>query len=110
MRESAIVGKIIKKVKEKYPRAYIVKLSDRYHRGLPDLMIHLHVVDTQYSTISRTLTYSLAFFVEVKAAKGRLSAIQAAEHEKIKRSGGMIIVAKCADDVLFVLEMMDAIP
>lgn len=41
MSESTLVRRIIKAVKARCPKVYVAKLSDRFRRGIPDLLILL---------------------------------------------------------------------
>lgn len=90
--ESSIVRRIVAKVREHYPTAYIRKLSDRFNRGLPDLIIVF---------ASQGATCFLA--VEVKTDTGRTTPLQSLEGDDINRIGSTAarwIVARSADDVL----------
>jgi hypothetical protein len=102
MRESDLVRGIVTAVKKAYPRAYVVKLADRHHRGLPDLIVQCRIVD-QYGDY-----YPYSFFVEVKTTTGRLSKIQKAEHAKIEAAGGTVFIANYPSDVIFFLDRMGA--
>lgn len=86
--ETQIVNAIIKAVKQKHPRAYVVKLADRYRRGLPDLL----------------MIVGITFFVETKTATGKLAKIQEAEHRKIRAAGGTVLLARSPKEVLDALE------
>jgi DNA-binding Lrp family transcriptional regulator len=107
MSESALVRRIIKAVKARYPRAYVIKIADRFRRGVPDLHI----------TFPRNFTWEPGreeindeVYVETKAPKGGLSKIQQAEHKKIEEALGTVLVAYCVEDVLKFLETNDAVP
>ncbi len=101
MSEAVLVHKIIKAVKAKYPRAYVVKLSDRFTRGLPDLLIVFPRAKTLWGGL---------LFVEAKAPGGRISKIQEAEHHKIRTANGDILVAKTVERVMEELKCLEAIP
>ncbi len=103
MREADLVSKIMKAVKAKYPRAYVVKLADRYRRGLPDLLI-------LYSSLPPADSLDSALFVEVKMPNGILSKIQQAEHKAIQQAGGDVLVATSVVQVLLALETRRAMP
>ncbi len=101
MKESDLVRKIMKAVKTKYPAAYVVKLADRYRRGLPDLLIVCPLMIWHASP-------SITLFVEVKTDDGVVSAIQAQEHREIFRAGGLLLVARSVEDVLMTLQRAEA--
>ncbi len=103
MKESAIVSRIIKKVKEKYPMAYVRKLSDRFTRGILDVLI---VVKTKVVIYEQ---YHCTLFVEVKTATGETSALQGKEILDIQQAGGEVLVARDVETVLAKLEEMGAI-
>ncbi len=104
MKESALVRKIIKAVRTKYPLAYVRKLSDRFSRGLPDLMVVAYCnVEWADGVVSQML------FVETKSIYGRQSAIQVKEGNEIKRAGARHIVARSPEAVMTELEDMGAI-
>jgi hypothetical protein len=89
--EADLVRKIIKAVRGFYPSAYVTKLSDKFHRGLPDILI---------CGSGRVL------FVEVKDGSGVLSQVQRAEHLKIRKSGCDVIVVRGVEAVLDRLEKL----
>jgi hypothetical protein len=101
--ESAIVRRIAEKVRAAYPTCYIRKLSDRFTRGLPDLLI-------LWSAGGRLFCLT----VEVKTLTGRVSPIQHAEGDEIDRigsDGARWIVARSPDEVLSTMQaMMSGVP
>lgn len=117
MNESAVVQKIMKAVRDEYPRAYVRKIADRFTRGLPDLLI---VAPRDMVAVSGTggvtfdfvsrLFNTLTLLVEVKDEGGRVSKIQEAEHEEIRRAGGKVVVATCAAEVITEMRLMGAVP
>lgn len=104
MRESSIVRKIVKAVKGKYPRSYLRKISDRYQRGMPDLLILFW-----YRASWADGLVSQVLFVEAKTDKGRQSKIQKQEERQIVRSGGCYFVATDEESVLAKLAEMGAV-
>jgi hypothetical protein len=102
MKESAIQRKIIAAVKAKYPRVYIRKISDRFNRGVPDLICCFRASTAMPSTWAKTL------FIEVKAEDGKQSEIQKQEQNCIVDSGASYIVARDVATVLAKLEYMGA--
>lgn len=66
--ETRIVSATIKAIKTRFPTFIVWKLSDRFSRGLPDILV-----------IGRNaLTYHvMAVGIEVKTATGKQSALQA---------------------------------
>ena len=99
MSEARLVDRIEKAVNGGYPSAWVVKLADRYHRGLPDLMV----------TFRTSHNFGRTMWFETKAKDGRLSKIQIAEHDKIKRAGGLVFVAKSVDTVMATLKEYGAV-
>ena len=88
MSESTIVRSIIREVRRAYPKAYVRKLSDRFTRGLPDILIVLPWI---------------TLFVETKTKKGKPSTIQLHEAKSIKNAGGIIMIATDPKDVMEVI-------
>lgn len=103
MKESALVTKIIKAVKLKYPKAYVRKLSDRYSRGLPDILIIVK------ANVCVSEEYHLTVFVETKVADGVASKIQISEMFAIEKAGASVLIARNVDTVLSFLAAMGAI-
>lgn len=64
--ESRICRKVMAAIRERYPHAFVVKLSDRMTRGLPDILA--------IYTNARHCLVVLA--LEVKTAKGKPSKLQ----------------------------------
>ena len=85
MIESALVRRIIAAIRATRPEAYVRKLSDRYTRGLPDILVVWH---------------GRAIFFEVKTEKGRLSALQSRERGAIWKAGGVAHVVRCVEQAL----------
>jgi len=84
MRESEIQTQILKYLKKSYPKAYIVKLSDKWVSGLPDIMM---------------ISDSIAFFFEVKVPKGRPTKIQLYTIKKLLKAGAQASVVRSVNDV-----------
>jgi hypothetical protein len=103
MGETALVRRIIKAVKARYPRAYVIKIADRFRRGVPDLHITFPVVKDERLPDSEEL------YVEAKTTRGKTSKIQDAEHEKIWDAGAISIVVTSAEEVLSTLKGMGAV-
>lgn len=102
MKESSLVSKIIAAVKVKYPNAYVRKLSDRFTRGIPDILI---IVGThQYSEYG-----SMTLMVETKIKNGKLSKLQEIELKSICYAGGEAISAYDVETVMAKLEEMGAV-
>jgi hypothetical protein len=67
----------------------VVKLADRYTRGLPDLLIGFRISDYQGNVL----------FVETKAKGGKLKRIQREQHIKLAIAHcNILIVAEDDDD------------
>ena len=85
MMESAITQKVMRQIKERWPQAFVVKLSDKYSRGLPDVL---------------AIVKGVCLFIEVKTDIGILSPIQVVTHDRIINAGGDV----------YLLQGMEAIP
>ncbi len=111
MKESAIVSKIVKAVKAKYPKIYIRKLADRHTRGLPDLVIVVHCNDEKFKRPTHDVQeWGGILFVEAKTMYGRVGPLQVLEANAIYENGGEAIFARNPEEVLNKLEEMGAIP
>lgn len=84
MTESKIQSKILKYLKGAYPSAYIVKISDRFISGIPDILM---------------IEDSYIYFFEVKTPRGRVSKIQEYTMDKIQKAGGNCYVVRSVEDV-----------
>ena len=99
--ESNITRKIAVAVKERWPIAYVRKISDRFQRGIPDLLI-------AWAAGGRLLFLA----VEVKTEDGRVKPIQKVEGDEISRltgpsnGAGQWMVATNKDEVLSKMEEM----
>ena len=70
--EGLLVSKIVKRIKDRFPTGYVVKIADRMTRGIPDV---LAIVCGASGTLAVLL-------LEVKTPKGKVQAIQ--EHTLAK--------------------------
>ncbi len=86
MKESTIVARIMKAIRQRYPTAYVRKISDRFTRGIPDIVACVR---------------GHAIFIEVKKPGGKLSAIQRKELREIDKAAGHACVAASVDDVMW---------
>lgn len=86
MRESQIQNAIIQRLKKNYPRAYIVKISDRFVSGIPDILMILRGVP---------------YFFEVKTPMGKLTNLQMYTLKKIQRAGGKVAVLRSVLDIKY---------
>lgn len=109
MKESALVSKIIKAVRAKYPRAYVRKLADRFTRGIPDILIVIHCSAFVHQW-NEDCEWCGVLFVETKTKTGKLSKLQERELASICENGGKAIVARDSETVLKKLEDIGAIP
>lgn len=100
MKESTLVAKIIKAVRAKYPTAYVRKLSDRFTRGLPDILI----------VARRRFGDCFTVLVEAKAKTGKQSPIQIEEMYEIVKSNAWHIVARDVESVMECLKDHGAVP
>lgn len=91
--ESILTTKIAKAIKQAWPFAYVRKLSDRFQRGLPDLIVCLPWNGRHYFIA-----------IEVKTPTGTVEEIQKVEGDEIKKSGGHWIVGRSVNEVLDFME------
>ncbi len=110
MKESALVAKIIKKVKERCPLAYCRKLSDRFTRGIPDILIVAPPKTWQgewkaMRSCSMIRSFTLAIEAKNPSGRGKVSKIQELEGAEINRlPGAQWLVVTSVAEVLEVLE------
>ncbi len=110
-REATIVQRIRKAVRAKYPTAFVMKLADRFTRGVPDLLI----VFRRHNRMDPDLRFmdsTGVLFVETKTKDGVMSEIQRDTVRKllgIAPHGCNAIVATTVDEVLTALDMMGAV-
>lgn len=78
MSESQIQTKLINYLKKKYPDAFVIKLSDKWYSGIPDVMM---------------IEKGFAYFYEVKSAKGKPTPIQLETHKALRRAGSMVSIS-----------------
>lgn len=99
MKESTLVTKIIKEVRKRYPRAYCRKFSDRFQRGIPDILIAVPIL---LNEINGEILFNL--WVEAKTDTGRLSILQRMEGNEINRLPcALWMVARSVEEVIQVL-------
>ncbi len=77
--ESSIQKKFIAELKRNNPTAFIVKLSDKWVSGLPDVMM---ILDGH------------AYFFELKTAKGVVTEIQKQTHQALLRAGADVAIVR----------------
>ncbi len=94
MRESKLVRDIQARVRAEYPTAWIIKLADRYTRGIPDLLVLFPGHDNE----------SCCLLVETKREVGQTSKIQDAVHEQIRAACGNVVVARSVEEVLLAMK------
>lgn len=95
----------MKAVKERYPSAYVIKLADRFRRGPVDILIQAGI---RPIAVERIKGFTL--YVEAKVDGEPLRPIQIAEHEKITRAWGTVLVARDVECVLSLLGNLGAVP
>lgn len=78
-RESFVQKKFLRKLRKDYPFAFIVKLSDKWVSGLPDVMM---------------ISDGMVFFYEIKASDGEVTEIQQYTHEAIRRAGASVEIVR----------------
>lgn len=71
--ESRLVSCIKKEIESKYPRAIVIKLADRYTRGLPDLLV-IGATPTGLPSV---------LMLEAKTPDGEQAAIQRAFEQRV---------------------------
>ena len=77
--ESSIQSRLIKELKRNNPDAFIVKLSDKWFSGLPDVMM---------------IHSGKAYFFEVKSEKGVVSEIQRRIHHELQEAGAYVEIVR----------------
>jgi hypothetical protein len=77
--ELSIQKKFLKKMKSDFPKAFVVKLSDKWYSGIPDVLV---------------IQGGLAYFYEIKAKGGVVSPIQEKTHEALRRAGASVFIVK----------------
>jgi len=77
--ESQIQDRLIKKLRRTNVKVFIVKLSDKWVSGLPDVMMVLN---------------GQAYFYEVKSVKGVVSKIQEVVHRELREAGALVEVVR----------------
>jgi len=105
-RESSLVRKIMAAVKKEYPRAWVRKISDRFNRGIPDVLILFQ------RTRSHALISIGVLFIECKTERGRLSKVQQAEITALAGMNAIgldVIVSRDVAKVLETLKEMGAV-
>lgn len=79
MKESNLQSRILKWLKDSYPDAYIVKLSDKWVSGLPDIMM---IYDT------------VAYFFEVKTSTGKPTKLQLFTIKQLIKAGAQATIVR----------------
>lgn len=89
-----MTGKTPEGIVEKYLKKCVFKMRGRIRKvrwvgnnGAPDRVVWWRMAD-----MSDPLAKPLVFFVELKSAKGRISAKQKQEHEKLLKDGFDVVV------------------
>ncbi len=98
MRESKIVRDIQARVRAEYPTAWIIKLADRYTRGIPDLLILFPGYNSE----------ACHLLVETKRKVGQTSKIQDAVHEQIRAACGNVLVARSVEEVIHAIRAVES--
>ena len=90
--ETKLKNKIMRAIRQRYPYAWIWKISDRFRSGVPDLL----VIYRGYN-----------IFIEIKTPKGRISAIQRHTMQEMQAAGGRVFVARSVGDVLEIFSQIE---
>ena len=106
-RESDLQRRIRHQVASRYPYAWVLKLSERYRRGVPDMVI----VFLRWIGSVKPITGVGVLFVENKTLTGQVTVLQQHEIDRINRVGAgcKAIVARDVNHVLNTLQEMGAI-
>lgn len=99
MTEAVLVAKIKKHIEARWPGCVVIKLSDRFTRGLPDLM----VIGTVRSGTEITTEI---LFLEVKLPGGKLTKLQRHWLEQLRATGAEAGVFKSIEQVENVLQFL----
>ncbi len=90
--ESAIQAKILKFLRALRPACWSIKAAVCNERGVPDILC----------------CYRGRFVgLEVKTARGRISAPQRVQNDRIRKAGGCAVVVRSVADVKAVLRIID---
>ena len=93
MSEKLLKNKILKAIKKEFKNIYVVKLSDKFVSGIPDI----HV-----------LIEGIPFYIEVKFGKNDLTPLQAYKLDNINKAGGHAFTAYSVNDaILGIKEVLD---
>lgn len=84
MKELQIQTNLIRHLKKKYPDAFVIKLSDKWYSGIPDVMMILK---------------GHAYFYEVKTNKGIVSKIQTETHKRLRLAGAIVSISFGKDGI-----------
>ncbi|MCK9324734.1 MAG: VRR-NUC domain-containing protein [Bacteroidales bacterium] len=85
MNETYIKQQVLKKLRKKYPTAWIKKICDRFTKGTPDIICCIN---------------GLFIAVELKTLNGVIKPIQTHEIRLINEAGGKAFVARSVSEVL----------
>ena len=83
MNESAIQSKILKYLRATYKDAYIVKISDRWISGIPDIL----------------MVNQKTYFFEVKTKFGKTTRLQNFTLGRLTKAGAIASVVRSINDV-----------
>lgn len=83
--EKSIKTSVLKRLKREFPDAFILKISDFYTSGLPDILM---------------VDFGFYIFIELKTVKGKLSTIQTKIHDRLRRAGAIVIVSRDPGDCI----------
>ncbi len=82
--ESSLKETCLAYLKKRYPDVWVVKISDRWISGIPDLIV---------CNNGRFMAF------ELKAERGVVSRIQQATIERIRKAGGFAAVIRSLDEL-----------
>lgn len=84
MRESSLKRKCLLYLRTLYPDVYVVKISDRFISGIPDLIICAN---------------GRFIVAELKGEGGVVSKIQTVTLERIRKAGGLATVVRSLEEL-----------
>lgn len=91
-KETALQNKVIVVLKKIFKEdIWFSKISDRYNRGIPDI---IGCIDGMF------------FGLELKRDKGRPSKLQLYNIDKIKKAGGTVCIVRTVEESLLIIKSM----
>lgn len=91
MNELALKKKVLAYLKNYWPIAWVVKISDKFQSGLPDIF---------------GCYREMFFAIELKSPRGKVTRLQQHVMKKIMDSGGKVCIARSVDKVALFMDTL----